>query len=553
MIVGERQVTSITRWERSNFPQMKHRIMKKYLPLFALVLFNLIIGWIVLPDFGQSIDEPYQHGYADRTIQGVRSVIETGEFSDFFFKERPKQGSHGPAFMMVVISLRNAIIPNANQPEQLRFCHYIYFMAFQAGIVAIYFLARHWMSDMGAFGTALLFNAQPLLMGHSLMNPKDVVFMSLMIVSAALGLWMVDRGDKKTILNHGTPSKSGIGSFFRSFLSMDVWLAAFALGFASATRLVGPLIGIVALVYIVASRKWTAWPRFVAYGLISFGFMILLWPYLWPDPFGRLLASIGHCVTYPGTHLTLFRGTLYDANEIPHSYLPVLLAIQLTEPALILIVVGMIALLKKHRPDLVGLTLIWFGLPATMIILICVNLYNNYRQVFFLLPPLFLLAGFGLDWIFSYLRRTTVRMVMLCIIILPGLFASMVLHPYEYVYYNQLVGGVTGAYRNFELDYWGLALMEAQTYVNQVAEPDAHIFVGDSKATARTFARADLLFNTFGNQRKDWGKYDYLVISTSKNFDQRYSDFPVVFQVERAGVPLILVMKPDMVQEDLRP
>ena len=523
--------------------------MKKILPLFTLVLLNLIVGWIVLPDFGQTIDEPYQHGYAERTIQAFRSVFETGEFSDYFFKERPKQGSHGPAFMMVVIALRDIVIPNANQLEQLHFGHYIYFMAFQAGIVGIYFLARHWTSDAAAFGTALLFNTQPLLIGHSLMNPKDVIFMSLMAASAALGLRMVDRSDKKAFSGRDTSVISSIRSFFRAFLSIDVWLAAFMLGFASATRLVAPLMGIVILVYILASRRWTAWPNFAAYGLLAFSFMILFWPYLWPDPFRRLIESIGYSVTYPGTHLTLFRGTLYDANEIPYSYLPVLLAIQLTEPTLLLIIMGMVALLKKFRGDLVSLILVWFVFPAAMLLLISVNLYNNYRQVFFLLPPLFLLAGLGLDWIFSYLQRGAVRWGIVCLALLPGLFASIGLHPYEYVYYNQLVGGVHGAYRKFELDYWGLALMEAQTYVNQVAEPNAHIFVGDSKATAQTFARSDLLFNTFGNQRKNWCQYDYIVISTSKNFDQRYADFPVVFQVERAGVPLILVMKPGAVEE----
>lgn len=183
------------------------------------------------------------------------------------------------------------------------------------------------MSEFAAFGTALLFNTQPLLLGHAFMNPKDVVFMSLLTASAVLGLWMVDRSHQEAIPVHDKSIKDGIRSFFRQFRSVDVWLAGFALGFASAIRLVAPLIGVMILVYILISRKWQAWPRLVAYGLIALGFMILLWPYIWPDLFGRLTASIGHSVTYPGIHLTLFRGTVYDANEIPRSYLPVLLAI----------------------------------------------------------------------------------------------------------------------------------------------------------------------------------------------------------------------------------
>ncbi len=517
--------------------------IKKYPALLVLVLLNLIVGLLVLPDFGQSTDEPYQQAYAERTIQGVRSVMHTGNFSDYFFSEKPKQGSHGPAFIMVVTLVRNAIIPDATQLQKLHFNHYLYFMVFQIGIAAIYFLARRWMSDIAAFGTALLFNTQPMLLGHAFMNPKDVVFMSLLTASAALGLWMVDRSGKEALQVHDKPIRAGIRSFFRQFRSFDVWLAGFALGYASAIRLVAPLIGIVILAYILVSRKWNAWPRFVAYGLIAFAFMMLFWPYLWPDPFGRLIESIGHCITYPGTHLTLFRGSLYDANEIPRSYLPVLLAIQLTEPVLVLIIAGVIVLLKKYRADLGSLTLIWFVLPVAMLMLMCVNLYNNYRQVFFLLPPLFLFAGLGLDWIFSYVQRTALRMGILCMFLLPGLYASIVLHPYEYIYYNQLVGGVNGAYRNFELDYWDLAFMEAQNYINHVAGQNANIYAGDSKPSVEPFARPDLIYNALGNRTKNWASYDYLIVSTTQNADKKFADFQTVFAVERDGVPLILVKK----------
>lgn len=523
--------------------------MKKHLPLAALIAVNMIIGLFVLPGFGESTDELSQHSYAERTIQAVQSLMDTGQLSSYFFEEEPKQGSHGPAFIMVVTLLRNAFLPDGTQIERLRFSHYLYFMVFQVGIISIYFLSRRWMSELASLGTALLFNTQPLLLGHSFMNPKDIVFMSMLTASAALGLWMVDRGDREGMPATNKPLPEGIRSFLNQFLSVDVWLAGFVLGFASAIRLAAPLIGVVILVYILVSRKWRLLPRLAAYGLIAFGFMILLWPYLWPDPLGRLIESVGHSVAYPNVHLTLFRGTVYDANDIPRSYLPVLLAIQLTESTLILMIVGAFALLKKFRWDLASLVIVWFALPAALIILTRVNLYNNTRQVFFILPPLFLIAGLGLDWLLTYLRNPVTRLATLLLFLLPGLYANVALYPYQYIYYNQLVGGVHGAYRNFELDYWDLSFMEAQTYVNQVAGSHANIYVGDSKPSALTFARSDLIFNAFGNKRKNWGQYDYIIVSTANNTDEKFSDFPTIFIVERAGVPLILVKQPYRIQE----
>ena len=87
--------------------------------------------------------------------------------------------------------------------------------------------------------------------------------------------------------------------------------------------------------------------------------------------------------------------------------------------------------------------------------------------------------------------------------LLPGLYANVVLYPYQYIYYNQLVGGVDGAFRSFELDYWDLAFMEAQLYINQVAGPNANVYVGDSRPSIEAFTRPDLFVNEFGNQRKN--------------------------------------------------
>jgi hypothetical protein len=173
-----------------------------------------------------------------------------------------------------------------------------------------------------------------------------------------------------------------------------------------------------------------------------------------------------------------------------------------------------------------------------------VSLYNNFRQVFFIVPPLFLIAGLGLDWLFQLIQRPLGRVLILFLILLPGLYANVTLYPYQYIYYNQLVGGVHGAYRVFELDYWDLAFKEGQSYINQTADANANIFVGDSKPSAQKFARPDLIFNALGGRKKNWEKYDYIIVSTAANSDERFAEFPTVFVVERAGVPFAYVKKP---------
>ena len=517
--------------------------MQKHLPIIALVLANLIIGLWMLPGFGESTDELSQHSYAERTIQGVQTLVRAGTWSPYFFEEEPEQGSHGPAFIMAVTLLRSLFLPDGTPVQRLLFSHFLYFLAFQVGIVSLFFLARRWMSQPAALGTALLFNTQPLLLGHAFMNPKDVVFMSFLIASIALGLWLADREEKPWGITR-RPFLEGIQSFLRSFGRSDVWLAGLVLGFASAIRIAAPLAGLVVLAYILLSRRWQILPRFLAYGLIAFGTMILFWPYLWPDPLGRLIGSLSYSAQYPDVHITLFRGRLVDANNVSLSYLPVLLAIQLTETTLLLILAGALALLRKIRWDLVVLSLMWFLLPAAAIVVFRVNLYDNFRQVFFILPPLFLIAGLGLDWMMALVRRPIFRFLMLLLILMPGLYANLSLYPYQYVYYNGLVGGVNGAHRVFELDYWDLSFKEAQSYLNRTAEEDADIFVGNAKPSAQTFARSDLSFNAFGARKRNWDKYDYIIVSTSDHSDIKFAEFATIFMVERQGVPLVYVKIP---------
>jgi hypothetical protein len=134
--------------------------------------------------------------------------------------------------------------------------------------------------------------------------------------------------------------------------------------------------------------------------------------------------------------------------------------------------------------------------------------------------------------------------LILFLTLLPGLYANGTLYPDQYIYYNQIVGGVEGAFRRFELDYWHLAFREAQEYINQNADANADIFVGNSKTSVQTFARPDLIFNAFGSKNKRCELYDYLIVSTSQNTDAKYAALSTVFVVERDGVPLVYVKIP---------
>ena len=73
---------------------------------------------------------------------------------------------------------------------------------------------------------------------------------------------------------------------------------------------------------------------------------------------------------------------------------------------------------------------------------------------------------------------------MALLLLVPGVVGIARLHPYEYVYYNELVGGLQGAEGRFELDYWATGFREAMETINDVAPAKATVAVAGSRQAA---------------------------------------------------------------------
>jgi hypothetical protein len=110
------------------------------------------------------------------------------------------------------------------------------------------------------------------------------------------------------------------------------------------------------------------------------------------------------------------------------------------------------------------------------------------------------------------------------------------LHPYEYVYYNIIVNGTGGAFRSYEMDYWGTSFTEAILDVNRIASPDAKILVYGPKIIARKYARPDL--QVFVPQEGDipQPQYEYAILLNRHNLDETHCrSGKTIFNVERKG------------------
>jgi hypothetical protein len=98
-------------------------------------------------------------------------------------------------------------------------------------------------------------------------------------------------------------------------------------------------------------------------------------------------------------------------------------------------------------------------------------LYNGLRQFLFLIPPLILLATYGVTRALAFLwRRRQTALLLLLILCLGSSYAwtareMLELHPYEYAYFSPLAGGITGAEGHYEIDYWNTCQRAASLWL----------------------------------------------------------------------------------------
>jgi hypothetical protein len=226
--------------------------------------------------------------------------------------------------------------------------------------------------------------------------------------------------------------------------------------------------------------------------------------------------------------------------------LPVLLGIQLTEPVWFLFTAGLAAVVYrsiKQREEnrvLLALTTVWLILPLIGFVVTRSPLYDNFRQVFFILPPVFMIAGAA----FEKIKRPALQAALIGLMVLPGIVDGVQLHPYEYIYYNRFIGGVQGAFRKYELDYWGTSYREAANYLNETAPSNAGIWVEGPAHILQLYSRPDLkIFSTYEVARAD--HYDFVVVTTRYNLDlQSYPDARIVHTIERDGSLLTVIKEP---------
>lgn len=532
----------------------RHALRWAHLPLLLLLVINLAFGLWTFRDYGLSWDEPLFYAYGD-AIGYAYSIREhlSGEF-DLGRAYGPSGDDHktrGPAYLVLTRSLVYAI-EDLTGLERSEAWHLVNFLTFQAGIALLYFLIlrlighnRRWIAAMGA----AFFSWQPLLWGHAFINPKDPSFLVFFSAAFLSGLRMVDEIRQ--------PKSRPLGW---------VLLAGTLLGAATAIRILAPLAGALTALYALLPPRQDdhlsapGHRRFdiralwwlIPYGLTALLSMLALWPYLWEEPFQRFVEVFRFMSANPTQLQVLFGGETYRAYDLPRRYLPMYLLITLTEPVWPLFFIGLVVTARRvGKKALNGITpallLLWFAIPFAYVLLKRPPMYDGFRHFLFIVPPVFVFAAAGMDALdlalstlpakFSRAARIGLGLMLL----LPAYLAIPKLHPYEYAYYNSLVGGTGGAFRQYETDYWLTCYKEAMQELNRMA-PNARLIVHREAYIAAAYAAPGMTVLDYRDKGVALQPGNYFLVSCRLNEDLRLQrDLPVIFTVGRDGAKFCTV------------
>jgi hypothetical protein len=303
---------------------------------------------------------------------------------------------------------------------------------------------------------------------------------------------------------------------------------------------------------------------------LAYLIMIVCWPWSAQSLLNPIRAIVDFANLDIGGVATMLAGRVYDMQSVPRWYVSTYLLIKL--PLAVDVGIVLAAAAAARGWHLTGPPVRRFEIAALAFIaafpVLCHAAahgpaFSGLRHFLFVVPPMAALAGIGFDGALARLvhRRALKRAasLALALFLLWPAVTLIRLHPYEYVYFNELVGGIAGAVRRYDTDYWVNIMPEAvralETYLAS-AEASGHLIARPSYTVGvcgdATSFRHEQAPSLRLHMTEDWDKADFFISPTHMDCDRRGTG-EVIVRIERLGA-LIGVVKagPTITRPDLQ-
>ena len=439
-------------------------VFRRHAGALGILAAALALGFATAGDYGLSTDQPTQQRIAQLTVRYA-----LGE--DMRLLSEDDYRYYGAAFEVGLLAFQRLL--GLTDTRDVFLSRYLLSHTFfLVGAFACYLLAhRLFKSRALALFAMLLLLCHPRMYGHSFFNSKDLPFLSMFLIALLIAHEALRRA-----------GRGGAAGDVGAFAGLGAWL-----GLAGTIRpMAYLLLALVALTRCAGFLR-ADWPDRVrmlacsgALALASVAAFVAGLPYLWGDPPARFAEWLGLMSDHPTVVRTMLLGEHIDSDQRPLAYVPVWFAVTTPLFAILLALLGGLALCARlaARPRR---TLADSSARFAALLAVCVlatvavvtfwvgNIYNDWRHLYFLYGPICLGAAGGLAWLCRNAgRRSAALAAAVAALGLASVVAWVVrLHPHEHVYFNFLVDRKTPERlrTQFQLDYWDVQHKEALEFL----------------------------------------------------------------------------------------
>jgi hypothetical protein len=508
----------------------------------GLIAALVVIAFCTFKGYAISNDEDVQHHYGELII-----AYYTSGFADQSVFKFQNLYLYGGLFDIIVIILGH-LIPI--DPYDLR--HILCALIGIGGIGAAAATARLIAGPRAALIAAISLSICGAWYGTMFNHTKDIPFAGAMAVAT---LFLIRIARSLPLPRAGDIAAFGL-------------LAGIALGIRVLGLLLVIYAGVAIALYLPRQGRGHAqWRfaidsslRFVPALLLAYVIMILAWPWAALAPLNPIRGLLSFSEFHYAIR-TVVDGQVYEMAKVPRLYVPIYLLIRMPLLTLFGAALAMtIALLprlaagstQRHRRDivLVSLTVI---VPVVCQVIFHGPAFTGMRHFLFVVPALAILAGIGLDAALTALaaRGRLVASGGLAVVTACFLWNAVTLvrlHPYEYLSYNAVVGGLEGASRRYDLDYWFSSMPEAlnilETYLRR-SEPvetggPVQVYSVAVCGERLPFEKTVKLPQLRWDFKSEWDQSEFFIAPTHMNCDGDLGG-EIIGKVERLGVAIAYV------------
>ena len=433
-----------------------------------------MIGSLIYSDYGISIDEDNSrlNGFVSlkyildlfnfNLASKVENTINTPDIHTYF-----EQGN-GVVFELP-LSLIEILFNLKDSREIFLLRHYCTFLIFYFSLIYLFKIInyRHNSFFFGILGVLFLV-LSPRIFSESFYNSKDIVFMSLNIITLYYGIIYLKQSSLKKI-------------FIFSFFS----------GLLVGTRLLGIYLPFLVICFKViqilrsSKKKKNEFFSLLFLILFIFFFIYLFFPYLWENPIKYFLIAFKRLANVQIGIYTFFLGNYIQAEFVPWFYSIVWIFITTPIIYLIFFLIGFYFILKRIGRRLLKidgkkeyndlwrgenekvdiLIFLSFFIPIFSTIIFQSTLLTGWRHLYFIYPPLILISIHAITIFKLFLSKKKFKYFISLILIslLPTINWMYKNHPHQYVFFNLIYKKKFNTY--FEMDYWGLTNYHALKFI----------------------------------------------------------------------------------------